>query len=289
MDAGTELLWKPLLEAAAQTIVGAIGGYAYTQALKVLTRKVTFEGPMDLWRRGIGEAVAGDGDQVIVEGLISPYSQLFPGNPMDNAVRWNQLYAFQGKINNEQFQAMEFFAGSDAALRIGSLNGETLVGLYARYGFVGEGLVGVVPTKLLLKAIPDFFHPSFFGANARIRGRLALCPAQHGFIAQGIARKAGIELDLSNYKNIHYLQINKISVATRVEQKTSSLLGSAWAVTDEFAEQYLIQYGYLSEAPERKACNSRIITSEAWSRARVFYDDLTSPSEDLSFRRTFIS
>lgn len=289
MDAGTELLWKPLLEAAAQTIVGAIGGYAFTKALKELTRKVTFEGPMDLWRRGIGEAVIGDGDQIIVEGLISPYSQLFPGNPMDNAVRWNQLYAFQGKINNEQFQAMEFFAGSDAALRIGSLNGETLVGLYARYGFVGEGLIGVIPTKLLLKAIPDFFHPAFSGANARVRGRLALCPAQHGFIAQGIARKAGIELDLSNYKSIYYLQVNSISLARRADQRTTTLLGSAWAVTDEFSEQYLIQYGYLSEAPERKACNGRIISSEAWDRARVFYDDLTAPSEELGFRRAFIS
>ena len=288
MDAGTELLWRPLLEAAAQTIVGAVGGYAFTQALKELTRKQTFEGPMDLWRRGIGETVVGDGDQIIVDGLISPYSQLFPGNPMDNAVRWNQLYAFQGKINNEQFQAMEFFAGSDAALRIGSLNGETLVGLYARYGFVGEGLVGVVPTKLLLKAIPDFFHPSFFGAHARIRGRLALCPAQHGYIAQSIARKAGIELDISNYRNIYYLQINKISVARRSDQKMASLLGSAWAVTEEFSEQYLIQYGYLSEAPERKACNGRIIGSEVWDRARVFYDELTSPSQELGFRRTFI-
>jgi hypothetical protein len=129
MDIGTDLLWQPLLEAAAQTIVGAVGGYTFTQALKELNRNVTFEGAMDLWRRGLGENVVGDGDQIVFDGLISPYSQLFPGDPMENAVRWNQLYAFQGKINNEEFQAMEFFAGSDAALRIGSLNGETLVGL----------------------------------------------------------------------------------------------------------------------------------------------------------------
>lgn len=288
MDPGTELLWRPLLEAAAQTIVGAIGGYAFTQALRELSRDVTFDGPMDLWRRGLGENIVTSGDQVVIDGLISPYSQLFPGNPMENAVRWNQLYAFQGKIDNEQFQAMEFFAGSDAALRIGSLNGETLIGMYARYGFVGEGLIGVVPTRVLLKAPPDFFHPSFFGAHARVRGKLALCPAQHGFIAQQIARNAGIRLDVSNYRNLNYLQVNKISVATRSDQRTCSLLGSAWAVTDASAEQYLIQYGYLSEASERTACNSRIISSDVWDRARVFYDDLTSPSESLGFRRAFI-
>ena len=284
----TELLWRPLLEAAAQTIVGAIGGYAFTEVLNRVTRRSTFDGAMDLWRRGFHEKTVGDGDKIIFEGLISPYSQLFPGDPMENATRYNQLYSFQGKINNEEFQAMEFFAGSDAALRIGSLNGETLVGLYARYGFIGEGLVGVVPTKLLLRSIPDFFHPSFFGAHARVYGRLAKCPSQHGFVAQSIARKSGIELDISNYKNIYYLQINRISVAGRPDQKTCSLLGSAWAVTESNADQYLIQYGYLSEAAERRACDARIIGSRAWKRARVFYDDLNSPSQELSFRRTFI-
>ena len=30
------LLWKPLLEASAQTIVGAVGGYAFTKALEAV-------------------------------------------------------------------------------------------------------------------------------------------------------------------------------------------------------------------------------------------------------------
>jgi hypothetical protein len=289
MQLATDLLWRPLLEAAAQTIVGAIGGYMFTEALSRVPRRSTYDGPMDLWRRGFHEKQAAEGDKIIFDGLISPYSQLFPGDPMDNASRYNQLYSFHGKISNEEFQAMEFFAGSDAALRISSLNGETLVGLYSRYGFVGEGLVGVVPTKLLLRAIPDFFHPTYFGAHARIYGRIAKCPSQHGFVAQAIARKSGIELDISNYKNTYYLQINKIAVTQRADLKTCSLLGSAWAVTEKDADQYLIQYGYLSEPAERKACNERIIDSRAWKRAKVFYDDLTSPSKELSFRRTFLT
>jgi hypothetical protein len=285
---GVELLWKPLLEAAAQTIVGAIGGYAFSEALQRVTRQNSFDGAMDLWRRGLHENVVGDGDQIVFDGLISPYAQLFPGDPMENATRWNQLYQFEGKISTEEYQAIEFFAGSDAALRIGSLNGETLVGLYARYGFVGEGLVGVVPTKLLLRAIPDFFHPSFFGVRARVRGRLARCPAQHGFVAQGIARKSGIEIDISHYKNIPYLQINRVSPARRAQDRVTSLLGSAWAVTDKEAEQYLVQYGYMSEPAELRQCNARILDSRAWKKARVFYDEISSPSPDLSFRRAFI-
>lgn len=241
MQLATELLWKPLLEAAAQTIVGAIGGYVFTEAVARATMRSVFDGPMDLWRRGFQENVIEAGDKIIFDGLISPYSQLFPGDPMDNASRYNKLYSFQGKISNEEFQAMEFFAGSDAALRIASLNGETLVGLFARYGFVGEGLVGVAPTKLPLRAIPNFFHPSFFGAHARVYGKIAKCPSQHGFVAQAIARKSGIELDISNYKNIYYLQINKIILATRTDLKTCSLLGSAWAVTESNADQYLIR------------------------------------------------
>lgn len=288
MTSGAELLWRPLLEAAAQTIVGAVGGYVFSEALSRITARSRFDGAMDLWRRGIQEKVVGDGDNIVFDGLISPYSQLFPGNPMENAQRYNQLYSFQGKISNEQFQAMEFFAGSDAALRIASLNGETLVGLYSRYGFVGEGLIGVAPTKLLLDAIPDFFHPRYFGANARIYGRLARCPAQHGFVAQTIAKKSGILLDLANYKNTYYLQINKVSLARRPDQLTCSLLGSAWAVTESNAEQYLIQYGYLSEPAELKACNNRIISSATWEAAKVYYDDLNSPSDELGFRRSFI-
>lgn len=288
MIPGYDLLWKPLLEAAAQTIVGAIGGYAFTEALKRVTERNTFDGAMDLWRRGLREHVVGDHDFVIFDGLISPYTQLFPGDPMENATRWNQLYSFQGKINSDEFQAMEFFAGSDAALRIGSLNGETLVGLYARYGFVGEGLIGVAPTSVVRRSLPDFFQPGFFGVHARVYGRLALCPAQHGFVAQTIARKSGMELDIQNYKNIYYLQISKIVPATRASQRTCSLLGSAWALTESTADQYLVQYGYMSEPTELAACNRRIVDSKTWEFARVFYDDLNSPSQELGFKKNFI-
>lgn len=284
----TSFLWEPLLESAAQTVVGAIGGYVFTESWKRVAERNIFDGAMDFWCRGIHEQSIRDGDNLIFDGLISPYTQLFPGDPMENGNRWNSLYSFQGKISNEEFQAMEFFAGSDAALRVGSLNGETLVGLYGRYGFVGEGIIGVAPTKLIQKIIPDFFHPSFYGVRAKVYGRLALCPAQHGFVVKTIAQKSGVDIGIKNYKDIYYIQMNKIVLATKPHQKTASLLGSAWAVTERNSDQYLVQYGYISERNEILECNNRIINSHAWEKARVFYDDMTTPSPSFSFKNNFI-
>lgn len=288
MATGADLLWQPLLEAAAQTFVGAIGGYAFDKAVTKMTERHVFKGAMDLWVRGINNQLVGDQERVVFDGLISPYTQLFPGDPMKNATRWNQVYAFDGKIDKTQYQAMEFFAGSDNALRIGSLNGETLVGLFSRYGYVGEGLIGVVPTNYIRKAVPDFFHPNFYGVRARVYGRLALCPSQHGFVAQGIARKAGIDLDISGYKTLYYLNISKISIVRREQEATVSLLGSPWAVTDANANQYLIQYGYMSDRSELTTCLGKITGAKAWKNARVYYDDIANPSEELGFKRNFI-
>ena len=268
-----EFLWQPLLEAAGQTITGAIGSYVFAKAIAKVLERNTFEGPMDLWKRGISSNQMEDGDLVHFDGIISPYTQLFPGNPLDNATRWNSLYDFSGKISNSEYQAMEFFAGSDAALRIGSINGESIVGLYARYGFIGEGLIGVIPTKLINKKIPNFFHPDFFGCRALISGRVSRCPAQHGYVAQGIALKAGIEIDISGYQNLWYLQINHIRLFTKEKDKIITLLGSPWAVTESKKEQYLVQYGYINNNTELSNCISRIRDSKVWNKSRVFFDD----------------
>lgn len=288
MNESTTILWKPLLEAAAQTIVGAIGSYTFTKGLVKLYEKNSFDGPMDFWKRGIMTNQLEEGDTVRFDGLISPYSQLFPGNPFYNAKRWNNLYSFPGAITSNEYQAMEFFSGSDAALRIGSLNGETLVGLYHRYGFIGEGLIGVASTKDLLKKISNFFSPKFYGCRALITGKLSRCPSQHGFVAEGIARKAGIIINTEEYKNLWYLQIHSIKLVTKARDSTSSLLGSPWAVTESTSNQYLVQYGYISDDSEKIQCTEKIVKAKAWNKARIFYDDIESPSEKLSFKRQFI-
>ena len=131
---------------------------------------------------------------------------------------------------------MEFYAGSDDAIRTGPLNGETLVGLYNRYGYIGEGILGVVQTSVLRKAIPDFFNSNFWGCRVRIKGTLTHCPAQHGFIAQGMFVKAGIPVETEQYKELPYIKISSISLYKKESDRISSLLGTAWAATDNKKE-----------------------------------------------------
>ena len=282
-----ELLWKPLFEAAAQTFVGAIGAYSFGKVLSRFYESHRYDGGMDIWERGIRSKKLNEGDDVTVDGFISPYAQLFPGDPADNARRWNSLHTFPGKINSTEYQALEFFAGSDAALRIGGMNGETIVGIYNRYGFIGEGLVGIVPTKVLLKAVPRVFDADFVGAYARIGGRLARCPSQHAFVARSIAASAKMTLDMTKYKNLPYVQINSVKPYTSPDKMTCSLLGSVWVATRQPSQQYLSEYGYFNNAKERQDCVATLYQSKAWSKAAVFFDDIACPSQELSFKRRF--
>lgn len=282
------VIGQPLLEAAAQTFVGAIASYGFDKIRNGFYKDNTFEGAFDFWQRGIHHNSVQRGDTIVFDGLLSPYIQLFPRDPYSNAVRWNTLYDFEGKINSKEFSKLEFYAGSDETIRTGSLNGETLIGLYNRYGYIGEGVLGVISTSYLLKHLPDFFNVNFWGCRARITGTLSYCPAQHGFFAQGMFSKVGLHLSTDQYKEIPYIKINSIKLYSNERDKISSLLGSPWAATDRDEEPYLVQYGYFSESLELKECNKKILTSKSWDSVKIFYDTLTSPSPSLSFSKNFI-
>lgn len=282
------IIGQPLLEAAAQTFVGAIAGYTFDKVKNGIYKDNSFEGAFDLWQRGIHCKNIDFGDTIAFDGLFSPYVQLFPRDPYQNAVRWNSLYDFEGKITAKEFSNLEFYAGSDETIRTGSLNGETLVGLYGRYGYIGEGILGVVSTSYLLKHIPDFFSESFYGVHARITGTLAKCPAQHGFVAQGMFQKAGLTLNTDTYKEIPYIKVNSIKLYRKERDKICSLLGSPWAATSEEKNPYLVQYGYFSNPQELTNCISKITTSPSWDKVEVFYDAIKSPSPSLSFTNNYI-
>lgn len=288
MGNAESILWKPLLEETAQIIVGALGSYGLGKIISKLYDKNTFDGSIDLWKRGIMNGTIGEGDTVHINGLISPYSQLFPGNPYDNARRWNKLYDFDGKISNNELQTLEFSCGSDSALRLKNFNGESVVGIYHRYGFIGEGILGVVPTNLLRKRMPNFFDGKFCAARAVISGRLTRCPSQHGFVLQGIAMKAGIPLREIDYSKLYYLQVNSIKLITKSAENTFSLLGTTWAVTEAKNNQYIVSYGYISDEDEKASCVDKIQHSSSWKKAKIYFDDIESPSMDLSFSKNFI-
>ncbi|WP_152982198.1 hypothetical protein [Prosthecomicrobium hirschii] len=282
------LLWKPLLEASAQTIVGAIGSYAFAKVIETALYKNLYQGPLDFWMRGLQQGGISEGDQVYIDGLVSPYIQLFPGNPFGNAKKWRNVYDFDGKIDSEKYQAMEFLNGSDSSLRLKSLNGESLIGIFARYGYVGEGLLGVVSTTYLKNVIPDFFHPDFFGRVARIGGRVARCPTQHGFVLQGIAGHSGVKLDTTPYKELYYLQVNSIYLRRKPHESTCSLLGSQWSLTDSKNEQYLLEYGHFSDRSELKICAEKLRARPQWNKTKVYFDEMTADSADVTFSRIFI-
>src|SRR5208282_6368345 len=155
--------------------------------------------------------------------------------------------------------------------------------------YIGEGLVGIVPTRYITNAIPNFFHPDFFGVRARVFGQLDWCPSAHYAAAKEIATKAGIAIDLKDYRKLYYLKIKKIVLATKEKDKVCTLLESPWAVTESKKDQYLVQYGYISEPAERRRCLDTIFSRRAWSQARVFFDDIANPSEETSFKKAFIS
>ncbi len=282
------LIGISLLEAAAQTFIGALAEYTFDKIKNNFFVENTFTGAFDLWQRGIHCKSVDIGDTISFDGLISPFIQLFPRDPYKNAVRWNSLYNFEGKITSQEFSNLEFYAGSDETIRTGSLNGETLVGLYNRYGYIGEGLLGVAPTKYILKQIPDFFATDFFGLHARITGTLSKCPTQHGFVAQGMFQKVGLKLNTDLYKEIPYIKINSIKVYKKEQDKICSLLGSPWAATVNNDEPYLVQYGYFSNPNEINECIKHIVTSKSWEQVKVFYDNIKTPDESLSFTKQFI-
>lgn len=288
MALGTSLLWEPLLEGAAQTLTGILGGYAVTKIVQKVTAHNTYDGAMDFWRRGIHEHIVSDGDHIIIDGLISPFTQLFPGDPMRNTRLWNPIYDFKDKITKEEFRAMEFFAAADVALRPGAINGETVVGIYNRYGYIGDGVVGIIPTNYIRQRIPDFFQPDFVGARARIYGKISRGPAAHSHFAQSIATRAGIHINPDDYRKLYYLNISKVVLATKERERIFTLLGSPWAVTEAKQDQYLVQYGYISEQAERRQCVDKITADRSWKHARVFYDDIATPSVELGFKHNYL-
>ena len=282
----SQMLWQPLLEATAQTIVGAIGAFAIKRISSNFYKQNTFESPMDLWKRGLHNHGIEIGDRIKMECLISPYTQLFPCDPFENAKLWRNLYTFEGKVSAQEYQAMEFYVGADETLRIGNFNGESLVGLYYRYGYVGEGIIGVVSTSYIKKIIPQFFDKDFYGARAVISGTVELCPTQHGYVAQGIAKRAGIDISMIDYSKLPYINIQSIKLYKK--DITCTLLGTPWAVTDNLSQQYLLQYGYLDRPDELQTCLTNIERNEAWENVKVFFDDLKAPSEEIKFKKNFL-
>lgn len=107
-------------------------------------------------------------------------------------------------------------------------------------------------------------------------------------VIQAIAERAGIEFHLEGYRNTWYMKVDSIEPFRDPQSNTVSLLGSVWAATELAKEQYIVQYGYLTNQAERKACIAHLKNDKAWTKARVYYDDIECPSRELSFKHAYL-
>lgn len=286
-----DIMTSTFFEKVAETLMSVVidNTLEHLKASRFSLFANSYQGPFDFWKRGIEQKEICQGDDVIYYGLISPYMQLFPGNPYNNGKKWNRLYDSEEDKRMNDFVHREFYHyGSDHALRLADLNCEhTVVGLFQRYGYIGESVIGIVPTSILLKAIPQFFSPHFIGIPAKITGKVAKCPALHAIYAASVLKKESIDADL--YKSLHYIQITKIQVAQNKKDKVCSLLGSPWAATSDENLPYIIQYGYLDNEEEREACHRKIAEKGREHPIDVYYDDLTANQHAVGFSDIYFS
>lgn len=68
-----DIIGNPLLEAAAQTFMGAISRYTLDSIKNGIFKDNIFDGAFDLWQRGIHCQNVDLRDTIAFDGLIPPY------------------------------------------------------------------------------------------------------------------------------------------------------------------------------------------------------------------------
>ena len=68
-----EIIGQPLLEAAAQTFIGAMAGYTFDKIKNGIYKDNSFDGAFDLWQRGIHCQNITYGESKPSNAIVSPY------------------------------------------------------------------------------------------------------------------------------------------------------------------------------------------------------------------------
>lgn len=280
----SDYLWKPIFSAAADSIKEILGNADIQQNKRMNIPK--YSGINDFWYRGIVNNTISINDKVKIDCLLSPYSQLFPGSPFINGVKWNLLYTndVDADIRNNLAQTLSFYINSDLVLRMKSIADRSIVGLYDRYGYAGDGLIGIIPEKLLLSCLPAFYSMNYWGARVVVEGVVRQCPAEHLVIVKDLAQKGSINIDSINYHETLYLDIQKIHLFNKDKDKTSTLTGTVWAVTLNEEKMYEVRYGYLNNSFEM---NKNISELLKLPEILVFGDDVAAKANS-TFSRMFL-
>ena len=118
-----------------------------------------------------------------------------------------------------------------------------------------------------MNTIPDFDKRSFYGCRVMITGVLRHCPIEHINFIKDIAKKANLSMDFSKMDNIPY---SKIKTFNKDRDKTSSLLGTQWAVTNNTNEPFIVQYGQFDNTFELSFCLNNLINHRD---IQLFFDE----------------
>lgn len=271
---------KELLQSAASSFKQIV--------YDLMTDKATFfkhsySGIMDFWYRGIMLNEVNYGDTVKIKCLISPYTQLFPGNPFFNGMRWNKLYSDNMEIfaQSTSMQTIAFYIGSDMALRLKPFADNVVVGLYEKYGYVGEGLLATIPQNDLLKLMPYFYDIQFYGKYVEVVGMIGKCPIEHTVKIKEIADKANLKINFNQYNSLPYLKIKRIKQPSFwVKNNCTALLGSPWVALDDCNNPYQVRYGYFSNQLEISPSINELLS---YKNINCFFDELTSPDQNINF------
>lgn len=235
-------------------------------------RRKTFSGVMDLWYRGIIMNQVKTNDKVRIKCQISPYTQLFPNNPYQDANRWNQLYADNSKLDtaNKEMHTIAFYIASDMAIRIFPKGSTCVVGLYEQYGYIGEGFIATIDKKLLNQIIPDFYNSNYCGNYVSIIGELDIGSAEHISIVSSLTKRGNLNINFDKLKSIPFIKIEKVKVI-KSNKKCTSLLGTPWVATTNPNKPFAVRYCYFNNSLELNNCIDELAKTRNIS---VFFDDL---------------
>lgn len=275
-----ETLQKQLFESVAYSFNNIANDYI-TERISLIKKKYT--GIMDFWYRGIILRESEYGDTITIKCQISPYTQLFPGNPFNNGTRWNKLYSenIDELTQSSSMQTIAFYIGSDLALRLSPFADNVVVGLYEKYGYIGDGLLATIPRGELMKIMPYFFDVNFCGKYVEVTGTIGRCPIEHTIKIKEISDKANLKINFDQFNSLPYLRVSKLKLPNfTVKNRCTSLLGSPWIATDNANNPYVVRYGYISNDFEITPLINDLLY---YKNITCFFDEIKSPNQTLNF------
>lgn len=264
--------------------ISYIGSIISKNSAKGLTKKYKFSGILNLWHDGLNSNKIKDGDKVYLNCQISPYLQLFPNNPFNNARRWNKLYesTIDVDIKKQPMSTVAFYIGSDMTIRYYKFGKYSVVGLYEQYGDIGQGILGRIETNKLLKLIPQFYDLRFVGAYASISGKISRYSTEHAFLISKIANEAHLNINFDTLTELPFVDITNISI----KPKPTTLVGTPWCATTDYDDPFIVRYCQFDNESELCQCIDELNKTQ---NITAYFDEIRKPKQNIHTLKNFMN